>query len=367
MGFAAFGDNLLGSPVLGRLGRMLAVFFSFVSKLTQRVLSVTDWIGAQIHVSSKWASRAGFIVLLGLGMTFIQVDEYGVALVLWVLSAIVLFAKAVHWKGIETRPRVSILIRCLFVLAAIAFVPLSLVWTQSKRGDKPWTAFRWHRSVTARSGCTITPQTQSLRANPMPESATDQQLVNEAMLITEYIIDFAVMDTNAYREGNNEPAEECAILQEYERSIRTPAQAVRRAMLDRLSVQERASLPAVGADAYMYPKDITSLFKIDDDLRAIIGHLDKDKHIEADTPKKQWIIPPIKERVKSLPYTESDTQLSQTMSTPDGYMAEVRWISSFNSPQNLQLLILVKSSVAHGADRWVRLNSMADSAVSTDT
>ncbi len=48
--------------------------------LSGRVLSLTDWIGKQLHISSRWASRGGFLVLWGIGMTLIQVDEYAVAL-----------------------------------------------------------------------------------------------------------------------------------------------------------------------------------------------------------------------------------------------------------------------------------------------
>jgi hypothetical protein len=70
-----------------------------VEKASGRILSLTDWIGRQLHISSKWASRAGFIVLWGIGMTLVQVDEYSFALLLWVLSAIVLLSKAVHWEG----------------------------------------------------------------------------------------------------------------------------------------------------------------------------------------------------------------------------------------------------------------------------
>jgi len=121
-----------------------------ISAATSGVLAVTDWIGGQLHISSKWASRAGFLVLWGFGMTFIQVDEYALALLSWGLSAIVLFSKAVHWKGINGRPRATTALRIVFMVAAISFMPLSVKWTQAKRGDKPWTALKAYRPVRQR-------------------------------------------------------------------------------------------------------------------------------------------------------------------------------------------------------------------------
>ena len=73
-------------------------------------------------------------------MTFIQVDEYALAIVVWVLSAMVLFAKAVHWTGFPNHRIISRITRIVLLVLAIAFVPVSVVWTQAKRGDKLWTA-----------------------------------------------------------------------------------------------------------------------------------------------------------------------------------------------------------------------------------
>jgi hypothetical protein len=111
--------------------------------LSDRVLSITDWIGLQLHISSKWASRVGVLALWGASMTLIQVDEYGVASLSWVLSAVVLFSKAIHWDGLKSRVALRRWVRSLYFLSAIAIIPVSLIWTQAKRGEKPWTAFRW--------------------------------------------------------------------------------------------------------------------------------------------------------------------------------------------------------------------------------
>jgi hypothetical protein len=143
------------------------------SRLSGRVLAITESVGRSLHISSKWAAGAGFIVLLGIGMTFIQVEEYGLAVLLWVASAIVLFSKAIHWTGFQDRPKATQVIRILWLLIAVSFVPLSIMWTQAKRSEKPWTAFRWPgRRIVAKvdKGTTSATGLLDLSVTPWPHS-----------------------------------------------------------------------------------------------------------------------------------------------------------------------------------------------------
>jgi len=129
---------------------VLARLSGAASSVTAHVLWVTDWIGTQFHVSSKWASRFGFIVLWGAGMTFIQVDEYAAALILWTLSSIVLLAKAIHWQGIKGKPRLTRVLRVIYLFLALGFIPISVTWTQAKKGDKSWTAMHGPHGIMSR-------------------------------------------------------------------------------------------------------------------------------------------------------------------------------------------------------------------------
>jgi hypothetical protein len=336
---------------------VLRALQTFANKLAELVLGFTDWIGRQLHISSQWASRAGFIILWGLGMTFIQVDEYALALVLWVLSSVVLLSKAVHWQGISGKVGLTRFLRILYILAAISFMPVSILWTQAKRGEKPWTAFRWSgRSATLRqivSGCEIAPQKQQSHVTVMAQQASDQQLVNEAILMHSHLVDFMFIDTNAYRQTKKDNTQLCSILQEYEHTITAPLQAIREVMIERLSVEARAQLPNHNDLDLAHPQSIQILMRIAEDLEKLVEAFQKDRHIEG-KPTVQWIVPLIDKPVRPLPYTEADTQLSQALSG-DGYYAEVRWISAF-TPNNIQLLILVKSSTSHREDKAVRLS-----------
>jgi hypothetical protein len=103
---------------------------------------------------------------LGLGLTFIQVDEYGLAIVLFVASAIVLFSKAVHWGGFPGKTIVTHFVRVLCILIAICSVPAFLIWTQAKKGDRAWTSFHisGRRRSNAKLANSATPTNDSSRA-----------------------------------------------------------------------------------------------------------------------------------------------------------------------------------------------------------
>ncbi len=154
----------------------------FISAATGKVLGVTDWIGQQLHISSKWASRAGFLVLWGIGMTFIQVDEYGLALVAWALSAVVLFSKAIDWKGISGNPRATLSLRILFVLTAISFIPLSVMWTQAKRGSKPWTSLKVKASTNTDTRLKVTEPTSPSKQQTL--GLNDPSINGTSVLLT---------------------------------------------------------------------------------------------------------------------------------------------------------------------------------------
>ncbi len=61
---------------------------------------------------------------------------------MWILSALVLLAKAIRWKGLSNHPSLSTPIRVAYALAAISFVPLSVFWTEVKRGQRPWSSIQ---------------------------------------------------------------------------------------------------------------------------------------------------------------------------------------------------------------------------------
>ena len=129
-------DDTVPIPPESRLGEGPP---GVVRSLSGRVLAILAWIARPLHISSRWASRFGFIVGFGMGLAMIQVDEYAMALVIWTMSAVVLVSKAIHWQGFKDHVILTRTGRMIYVFSALGFLVLSAIWTQTKRGDKPWT------------------------------------------------------------------------------------------------------------------------------------------------------------------------------------------------------------------------------------
>jgi hypothetical protein len=65
------------------------------------------------------------------------------------------------------RPRATSVLRILFILTAVSFIPISVMWTQAKRGRKPWTSFGTSKSTEA--------QLRPVESGPPSSSSGGQQ------------------------------------------------------------------------------------------------------------------------------------------------------------------------------------------------
>ena len=274
----------------------------FARATLECVLSIPNWIGAQLHISSAWASRGGFIILSGLAMTFIQLDEYALAMIMWIASAIVLLAKSIHWKGPANRPALTLVLRCSFILLSLAVVPLLWKWTKDKRGDKAWTVFQGKQSAMSHlSGCeTGNLPSENIAASPKPSDAPDTLLLSESLLIEYGINQLQLIEINATRKSMQHketvriPSQaNCFLLQDWQLHLAIPAVRVRDEILKRLPIEDRISSQTERIRlAYQSPTDVhDSLTIVSGDLDHLRRALEKSKQIkEAELPKKRWMV-----------------------------------------------------------------------------
>jgi hypothetical protein len=151
-------------------------------------------------------------------MTFIQVDEYALAVLCWIAFAIVLFSKAVHWGGITGNRRFTRIARVVFILSATAFIPGSLIWTQAKRGRRPWSNLSslWNRYFQETSGIVARSGTHPLGARSlvyvapgllgfeMGRDGTKPRLMGDFVVVTAgpdpcYNVEVLFVDEDRYR------------------------------------------------------------------------------------------------------------------------------------------------------------------------
>jgi hypothetical protein len=181
------------------------------------------------------------------------------------------------------------------------------------------------------TGCEIWKQQSPLHAVPMPEKASDQQLMSEGLTISQAIINFQTLEMIIQRQrlcGLSEAdakSQDCSILQEYESNLRLPAQAIRGEMLNRLPIESRVgSYTSEASRAYSQPKDVDDISKVAKDLLRLVHEIEKKDGIEAKETKTQWIVP-IPKKIEQAPYKECDTVPVQSVSL-NGCTAELRGI-----------------------------------------
>jgi hypothetical protein len=103
------------------------------------------WLTCKLNLPAKISEK-----LIGIeigtfivgGATLIQLDEYAAAILLWIAACFIWASKAATWKGMESRPRLSMAIRAGHLLGVLTVCVGAFAWTDIKRGDKDWTAFQ---------------------------------------------------------------------------------------------------------------------------------------------------------------------------------------------------------------------------------
>jgi hypothetical protein len=154
--------------IKARLASVLGYLRAVGARIANRMQSPTEWVARRLHVSTQWVAGFQFIVLIGLGFTMIQVDEYAFAGFFWTASALVLIARAIHWEGIQSHRGLTRFIRIAWSFGAFVFFIFMVVWTNAKKSDKPWSNLSSRKPTIAR---TQRSQPQVVPRQPTPQPA----------------------------------------------------------------------------------------------------------------------------------------------------------------------------------------------------
>jgi hypothetical protein len=129
--------------------RAMRRLIKVVRSSSNGLLSVLASIGRPLKLSSQLTSRLALLTSLAFALTFIQVDEYLAAELLFAFTMLIWVAKAIHWTGLNDRPRLTRFVRLVCILVAVGFLLLLSFWTEAKRGDKPWSSLQRKHSTAS--------------------------------------------------------------------------------------------------------------------------------------------------------------------------------------------------------------------------
>ena len=115
-------------------------FFKSIGRRIWRALpSVAQWIqrvndrlAGWLHLPVQWMLKAEVAGLLGIGATMIQLTEYALAVMCWIVLTVIWISKAIASKR-NTLPKTS------SVLLALATCTVLIAWTDIKRDDQDWS------------------------------------------------------------------------------------------------------------------------------------------------------------------------------------------------------------------------------------
>jgi tetratricopeptide (TPR) repeat protein len=132
-------------PAPSRLKRIVQwfAFNTAIDRLRTLNQYIARHIGSAIGVSATTAARLVFAIEFGLivtiGFSTMQIDEYFASIMAWLLLATVWAVKALAWNGINNRPKISWILRIIHLLFALLVCASLVAITVVRKGDKDWS------------------------------------------------------------------------------------------------------------------------------------------------------------------------------------------------------------------------------------
>lgn len=146
------------------------------------------------HISVAWLFRVGFLALFGAGITVIEVDEYWLAPIFWLLSAIVL--TAILWP--RPQRQWASALQILSCVGGLFFLLVMTIWTVARKGDEPWSNF--FKLASTPTAPSPTPKGPRLGTGPDAyKDLTDEQVGQWAIEEADKIEKLATRAMDSYR------------------------------------------------------------------------------------------------------------------------------------------------------------------------
>ena len=125
-----------------------------ITGVASTIQAPSRWLSSHLPNSLKWLARFEWFAALLFGIGMIQVDEYLLADICWIVSFLILLAKVIVWQG-PAPLRVSVGVVALMTLGVL------IIWTGAKKSDKAWSVLTAERQTHTTS-------------TPKPKSASIQ-------------------------------------------------------------------------------------------------------------------------------------------------------------------------------------------------
>jgi hypothetical protein len=113
-------------------------------RIAERIQAPSRWMAGHLPRGLRWLAQFEWFSAIGFGVAAIQVDEYLVADICWLIGVVILIAKIVTWRGRTAK--------VLATVAAVVMLVGLMAWTSTKKADKAWSIVFASPSATRADG-----------------------------------------------------------------------------------------------------------------------------------------------------------------------------------------------------------------------
>jgi hypothetical protein len=131
-----------------------------LSSIAEFWAAINRELFAKLRLSSKLAAGVGVFGLLGIGSLMLKLEQYALAVGVWLIIGYILLAKAFYWGGTSSRG-LTVFMRTAWVLASLSGCVFLIAATDLNRGDKSWFGLHEKPESTV-PAATVAPEPGSL-------------------------------------------------------------------------------------------------------------------------------------------------------------------------------------------------------------
>lgn len=135
--------QIIGACVLAIMGAVFhslqednpLVMFSGVFDVLERY---NGWLVQRLGLSSKIVIGAEIVSFFGIGGLMLELGQYFIAVLVWLVIGFMGVSKAFHWSGIEGNEKATRSVRMAWVVGAFLGCAFLVTATNLSRGDRSW-------------------------------------------------------------------------------------------------------------------------------------------------------------------------------------------------------------------------------------
>ncbi|HVP56216.1 MAG TPA: hypothetical protein VMU45_14595 [Candidatus Eisenbacteria bacterium] len=146
------------APAVGiNLSALRTRLRAFAKSIPGRFQSINEWIAEKTNSSVERVVQVELVSLLGIGWTMIQIEEFSLAILAFIVFAVIAMTQLVIWPGIRGSKEITVVLKCFSTVILLLISAFFIVVTIERREDRPWSNIQklWIKKAPATASAPI--------------------------------------------------------------------------------------------------------------------------------------------------------------------------------------------------------------------